>query len=234
VFGSSKVVKSQVWLSDLRAYAESDPDDELTMKAQVELTEFKEQVGALPLLVTGGAARIFTTLRVEPRYLEPFVSLVDDVSEGLKEAEGDLSEFRVRDVIGSVGFLASLDLTVSQDMAAVFGAVPTSEYQLSGEAEASVAMTLRMRRSGPSVMLTFVKGPKNPLMSIAGWAATVDECLRASGEGASEFAVPTVGGLDALGEIAETIGQTQGFRQGMEVEQVVAAQTVIGLLSGSD
>ena len=50
MFASSKVVRSQVWLSDLRAYAESDPDDEPTMASQVELTEFKEQVGARPLL----------------------------------------------------------------------------------------------------------------------------------------------------------------------------------------
>lgn len=160
--------------------------------------------GALPLLVTAAAAaRIFTTLRVEPRYVDPFVSLVDDVSEGLKEAEGGLSEFRVRDVIGSVSFLAGLGSMDSQDMAAVFGAVPTSEYQLSGEAEASVAMTLRLRRSGPSVMLTFVKGPKNPLMSIAGWAATVDECLRTTGKEANEFAAPTICGLGALKEVAE-------------------------------
>lgn len=229
MFGSSKVVKSQVWLSDVKAYAESDPDDELTMKAQVELTEFKTQAGALPLLITGGAARIFTTLRVEPRYIEPFVMLVDDVRGGLQEVDGDPSAFRVRNIIGSVGFLASMATMGSQDMAAVFGVVPTSEYQLASESEASVAMTPRLRRTGPSVMLTFVKGPKNPLMSIAGWTATVDECLRAANEDAAEFAKPTICGLNALKEVAEAIGQTRGFRQGLEVEQVVAAQTIGGL-----
>lgn len=81
MFGQNKVAKSQAWLRGLQAYAESGGEESLTV--QVELTEFKSRPASLPLLVTGGAGRLFSTLRTESRYVEPVMTLVADICEGL-------------------------------------------------------------------------------------------------------------------------------------------------------
>lgn len=221
LFSSNVVAKSQVWLGGLSAYAESGGDESLS--AQVELTETKSQPSALPLLVTGGASRLFSTLRTEPRYIEAFVDLVETVRDGLNEAE-NLSEFRVGDHVGDPRILATGgEFLLAQ--AEVAGIVPVLEYQLGAPAEAGAAMTLRIRkRSGPSVMLTFHGGPKNPLVSIAAWAATVDECART--QSAAKFLPPTLGGLDAILQIWEEGGNPQRVMDGYRVEQIVAAETL--------
>lgn len=224
MLGRKKVAKSQAWLSGLHAYAES--GGEKSLSAQVEVTEFKWSTpAALPLLVTGGAGRLFSTLRTEPRYVEPFMALVADVREGLGEAE-DLSEFRVGDHVGDPRVLAiGGDLMLAE--AEVAGIVPALEPELQAASEASAAMTLRIRSSGPSVMLTFHGGPKNPLISIATWTATIDECART--QDAREFVPPTLSGLRALMEAWERMGNPQGYREGYEVEQLIAAETVAGV-----
>lgn len=85
-------------------------------------------------------------------------------------------------------------------------------------------MTLRIRSNGPSVMLTFHGGPKNPLVSIATWAATLDECLRT--QPAEEFVPPTLNGLGAMARIWDGMGNPQGIKEGYQVEQFVAAETI--------
>ena len=222
MFGRSKVAKSQAWLSGLQAYAESGGEESLA--AQVELTEFKLRPAALPLLVTGGAGRLFSTLRTEPRYVEPFMALVGDIHEGLGEAR-TFSEFRVRNHVGDPTVLAmGGDLFLAE--AEVAGVAPVLEHQLQAPVEASAAMTLRIRSSGPSVMLTFHGGPKNPLISIATWAATLDECART--QEAQKFVPPTLSGLRTLIEVWEQVGNPQGYREGYNVEQLVAAETIAG------
>lgn len=222
MFGSKKVVKSQVWLGGLQAYADSGGEEKLS--AQVELTELKSRPGALPLLVTGGASRLFSTLRTEPRYVEPFMDLVGDVHGGLEEAENP-SQFRVSDQVGDATVLA-MGGDVLMARAEVAGVIPHLESHLAAPSEASAAMTLRIRSNGPSVMLTFHGGPKNPLISIATWAATLDECLRT--QPAEEFVPPTLNGLGAMLRIWEEIGNPQGLKDGYRVEQVVAAETTNG------
>ncbi len=220
MFQQNKIAKSQAWLNGLQAYAESGGEESLT--AQVELTEFKDRPASLPLLVTGGAGRLFSTFRTEPRYVEPFMTLVADIREGLGEAR-DLSEFRVRDHVGDPAILAMGGDALLPE-AEVAGIVPVLEHQLQAASEASAAMTLRIRSSGPSVMLTFHGGPKNPLISIATWTATIDECART--QDAQEFVPPTLSGLQALTEVWERVGNPQGYREGYKVEQLVAAETI--------
>lgn len=222
MFGQNRVAKSQAWLSGLQAYVESGGEESLT--AQVELTEFKLRPAALPLLVTGGAGRLFSTLRTEHRYVEPFMTLVAHVHEGLGEAQ-DLSEFRVRDHVGAPTILAMGEDSLLAE-AEVAGVVPVLEHQLQAASEASAAMTLRIRRGGPSVMLTFHGGPKNPLVSIATWTATIDECART--QDAQEFVPPTLCGLRTLIDVWERAGNPQGYREGYKVEQLVAVETIAG------
>lgn len=223
MFGQNKVAKSQAWLSGLQAYAESGGEESLT--AQVELTEFKFRPASLPLLVTGGAGRLFSTLRTEPRYVEPFMTLVADIREGLGEVR-DLSEFRVKDHVGDPAILAmGGDALLAE--AEVAGVVPVLEHQLQAASEASAAMTLRIRRGGPSVMLTFHGGPKNPLVSIATWTATIDECART--QDGQEFVPPTLSGLRTLIELWEQAGNPQGYREGYKAEQLVATATIAGV-----
>jgi hypothetical protein len=223
MFGKNKIVRSQAWLSGLQAYAETGGEESLT--AQVELTEFKDRQASLPLLVTGGAGRLFSTLRTEPRYVEPFMTLVADIREGLGEAQ-ELSEFRVRDHVGDPAILAMGGDSLLAE-AEVAGIVPVLDNQLQADADASAAMTLRIRSSGPSVMLTFHGGPKNPLISIATWTATIDECART--RDAQEFVPPTLRGLQTLTEVWEQAGNPQGYREGYKVEQLIAAETIAGV-----
>ena len=223
MFGKNKVAKSQAWLSGLQAYAESGGEESLT--AQVELTEFKVRPASLPLLVTGGAGRLFSTLRTEPRYVEPFMALVANIHEGLGEAQ-DLSDFRVRDHAGDPMVLAMGGDSLLAD-AEVAAVVPVLEHQLQAASEASAAMTLRIRSSGPSVMLTFHGGPKNPLVSIATWTATIDECART--QEAEKFVPPTLSGLRTLIEVWEQAGNPQGYREGYDIEQLIAAETIAGV-----
>lgn len=77
IFGArNRIVKSQVWLGGLAAYVESNGEEQIS--AAVELTHFKAQATAVPLLVTDGASRLFSTLRTEPRYVEPFMTLLEE------------------------------------------------------------------------------------------------------------------------------------------------------------
>jgi hypothetical protein len=223
MFGKNKIVRSQAWLSGLQTYAETGGEESLT--AQVELTEFRVRPASLPLLVTGGAGRLFSTLRTEPRYVEPFMTLVADIRGALGEAQ-ELSELRVRDHVGDPAVLAMGGDSLLAE-AEVAGIVPVLEHQLQADADASAAMTLRIRSSGPSVMLTFHGGPKNPLISIATWTATIEECARS--QDIQEFVPPTLSGLRALIEAWERVGNPQGYREGYEVEQLVAAETIAGV-----
>jgi hypothetical protein len=220
IFGSNRIVKSQVWLGGLEAYVESNGKEQIS--ARVELTDFKPQAMALPLLITGGASRLFSTLRTEPQYVEPFMDLVGDVREGLGESQ-DLCEFRVRDQAGDPAVLAMSEFLLPA--AEVAGILPVLKDDLAVPSEASAAMTLRIRsRTGPSVMHTFHGGPKNPLITIATWAATLDECART--QPAEQFVPPTIKGLEVIGQVWDQSGNPQRTMDGSRVEQLVAAETV--------
>jgi hypothetical protein len=97
MFGSKMVVKSQVWLAGLQAYAESEGEQRLS--AQVEITEMKSRPFCASAAGNRWASRLFSTLRVEPEYTEPFMDLIEEVHSGLEEAENP-SEFRVYDHVG--------------------------------------------------------------------------------------------------------------------------------------
>jgi hypothetical protein len=221
IFGArNRIVKSQVWLGGLAAYVESNGEEQIS--AAVELTHFKAQATGVPLLVTGGASRLFSTLRTEPRYVEPFMTLVEDVHNGLEETQS-LSDFRVRDQVGDPRVLAMSETLVAE--AEVAGIVPVLVGEQAAPSEASAAMTLRFRRrTGPAVMHTFHGGPKNPLVTIATWAATLDECART--QPAEQFVAPVLKGLRALMQTWEESGNPQRIMDGYQVEQLVATETM--------
>ncbi len=151
------------------------------------------------------------------------MDLVAEVAAGLEEAD-DLSTFRVRDQPPDAEVLAQLEYGSGTFIAKaeIVGALPVLAFQLPGASEAMISLRLRSLDKG-GVDYRFHSGPSNPVMTIAAWAATVDECARTV-SGAADFVLPTVNGLTAMVKVWEGLGMPPGVgvRDGIGVDQIVA------------